>query len=40
LWDGSGPDGQLLVPGVNLLQFEIETDTHMHRVQRLVSLVY
>jgi hypothetical protein len=40
LWDGSGPDGQLLVPGVYLLQFEIETDTHMHRVQRLVSLVY
>ena len=40
LWDGSGPDGQLLVPGLYLLQLKIATDTHIHRVQRLLSLVY
>jgi len=39
-WDGSGPNGDLLAPGVYLLQLEIESDTHMHRTQRLLSLAY
>ena len=39
-WDGSGPNGDLLVPGVYLLQLEIASDTRMHRTQRLLALAY
>lgn len=39
-WDGKGPTGQLLPPGLYLLRLTADTDQGKNHSQRLVSLVY
>ena len=39
-WDGRDQAGQLVPPGLYLLELYLDGDAHQQRVRRLISVVY